>query len=194
MKVQFLTLLTLLFSLTLLSQNRLEIKCDSIYKNKEILIRHLTFDSENDGYDGSQNSVLMIEQNRGDNNIILLQDSIYSRVQKIEFIDYNQDHIKDVLIPNTSDVRSNWTYYLYLYDPKTNNFIKVNGFEKIKNPKYHAKYNIIESYVMSGQDSVSFYKISNNRIHDYKIEIIDDHGQNFEGEYNRAIKKMTSSK
>ena len=194
MKASLLTIITLLFSFNMFAQNTIEIKCDSIYKNKKILIKHINFDDEKDGYDGEKNSVLIIEQKLNAKNSILIKDSIFRRVQKIEFTDYNNDNIKDVLVQNISDVRSNWTYYLYLYNPKTNNFKRVNGFEEIKNPKYNSKHNIVESYIVSGQDWVSFYKIKNNRIHDYKIEIIDDHGENFEKEYRKAIKKITTQK
>ena len=186
----YLIIVTTLLSLTTFSQNTVIIKCDSIYKNKEIIIKLINFDDDKDGYDGEKNSILIIKQKSKP----IIKDSIFSKVQKIEFADFNNDNIKDILIQNISDVRSNWTYYLYLYNPKTNTFKQVNGFEEIKNPRYNTKYNIVESYVVSGQDWVSFYKIKDNKVLDYKIEIIDDHGKNFEKDYQKAIKKIISKK
>ncbi|WP_276381692.1 hypothetical protein [Flavobacterium sp. H4147] len=176
------------------AQNTKTIQCDSIYKNKGFTIQLKNFETEKDGYDGEKNSILSIIQKTNNKSSVLVKDSIFSSTQKIEFQDFNNDGIKDILIQNISDVRSNWTYNLYLYNPKTNNFIKVIGFEEIKNPTYNPKYNIVESYAASGQDWVSFYQIKKNRIYDYGITIVDDHGKNFEKEYQKAIKKISAKK
>ncbi len=101
-----------------------------------ISLKLKTFDDEKDGYDREKNAILVIEQNLNNSRTDILKDSIFSAVQKIEFADFNNDKIKDILVQNSSDVRSNWTYYLYLYNPKTNRFKRVKGFEEIKNPKY----------------------------------------------------------
>lgn len=183
---------SLLFALNLLAQNTFEIKCDSIYKGKGIQIKLETFDDEKDGYDGEKNSILVIEQNLKNRKSVIIKDSIFSTVQEIKFADFNNDKIKDVLVQNISDVRSNWTYYLYLYNPKTNSFKRVNGFEKIKKPKYNSIENIIESYVVSGQNWVGFYKIKNNIAVNLKIEIVN--GENFERDYNKAIKRIKAKK
>ena len=185
-------IITLLFSINILAQKTVEIKCDSIFKGKGIQIKLETFDDEKDGYNGEKNSILVIEQNLKNRKSVLIKDSIFSTVQKIEFADFNNDKIKDILVQNISDVRSNWTYYLYLYNPKTNGFKRVKGFEEIKNPKFNPKDNIVESYVVSGQNWVGFYKIKNNRTVDLKMEI--DNGENFERDYEKAIKKIKLKK
>ena len=179
---------TLLFSLNTFAQNTVEVRCDSIYKNRGIQIKLKTFDDGKDGFDGEKNSILTIEQNKS----VIVKDSIFSSAQKIEFADFNNDKIKDILVQNISDVRSNWTYYLYLYNPKTNRFKRVKGFEEIKNPKFNSKDNIVESYVVSGQNWIGFYKIKNNRAIDLKMEI--DNGENFERDYEKTIKKIKSKK
>ena len=183
---------SLLFSHNILAQNTVKVKCDSIYKGKGIQIKLETFDDEKDGYDGEKNSILVIEQNLKNRKSVILKDSIFSSVQEIKFADFNNDKIKDVLVQNISDVRSNWTYYLYLYNPKTNSFKRVKGFEEIKNPKYNSKDNIVESYVVSGQNWIGFYKIKNNIAVDLKIEI--DNGEYFDRDYEKAIKKIKSKK
>jgi hypothetical protein len=193
--MKIITIITsLIFSINILAQNTVEIKCDSIYKGKGIQIKLKTFDDEKDGYDVEKNSILVIQQNLKNRKSIIVNDSIFSSVQKIKFADFNNDKIKDILVQNISDVRSNWTYYLYLYTPKTNSFKRVKGFEEIKNPKYNSKDNIVESYVVSGQDWIGFYKIENNMVVDLKTEIINDHGENFGKDYQKAIKKIKAKK
>ena len=87
---------------------------------------------------------------------------------------------------------------MYLFDPKTNKFKKVIGFEEIKSPKFNKKYNIIESYVVSGRNWTSFYKIVKNKIYDYNIAIEDDENENgvnkYDEEYKKAIKKILKTK
>lgn len=194
MKSSYLLILFLLtFSYTF-SQNTTTIKCDSIYKDKGITIKLINFDNEKDGYENDKNSILIIYQKINRKNLTLIKDSIFSRVQEIEFKDFNNDKIKDVLIQNISDARSNWTYNLYLYSPQTNNFKRVIGFDEIKNPSYNSKYKIIESHVNSGKNWAAFYKIKNYKVYNYNIEIIDDGSIQAEKEYSKAIKKITGRK
>ena len=119
MKITIICLLSCIYTF---AQRTILVKCDSIYKNKGITLKLINFDDERDGYDGEKNCLLIITQKLKNKNSILVKDSIFSKVQKIEFEDYNNDNIKDILIQNISDVRSNWTYNLYLYNSKTNNF------------------------------------------------------------------------
>ncbi|WP_291146586.1 XAC2610-related protein [Flavobacterium sp. UBA7680] len=194
MKRSPLAIIFLLSCICTFAQNTQTIKCDSIYKNKGITIKLKNFGPETDGYDGEKNSILTISQKVNNKSSILVKDSIFSLVQKIEFKDFNNDGIKDVLVQNISDVRSNWTYNLYLYNSKTNNFKRVIGFDEIRNPRYNAKYNIIESYIVSGNDWIFFYGIKKNKVFDYGIKVKDDHGKNFDKDYKKAIKKITSKK
>jgi len=194
MKSFFLSIIFLLsFSYTF-AQNTTTIKCDSIYKDKGITIKLINFDDEKDGYENEKNSILIINQKINGKNSTLIKDSIFCKVQEIEFKDFNNDKIKDILIQNISDVRSNWTYNLYLYNPQINNFKRVIGFEEIKNPTYNSKYKIIESHVNSGKNWAAFYKIKNFKVYDYNIEIIDDGSLKAEKEYRKAIKKITEKK
>lgn len=170
------------------------IKCDSIYQNKKISIKLINFDDERDGYLSDKNSILEIQTETNSKTKIILRDSIFSKVQKIKFADFNNDKIKDILVQNSSDVRSNWTFNLYLYDPKENNFIKVDGFEEIKNPLFNSKYNIVESHVNSGTNWIGFYKIIKHKVHNYEI-VIDDRGdEKSESEYKKAINEIIKMK
>src|SRR5690606_14133857 len=106
-------------------------------------------------------------------------DSIFSIVAEVKFIDFNNDGIRYILIQNDSDVRSNWTYNLYLVDTLNNSIKKVKGFNQIKNPNFIAKYNLIDNEVMSGSNWTSFYQIQNDSILVFGYVIyprIDEHG------------------
>lgn len=194
MKTCFLTITCLLCCISIFAQKTTIVKCDSIYKNKAISIKLITFDNEKNGYDDDKNSILVINQKLDGKNSVLIKDSIFSSAQQIEFQDFNNDNIKDILVQNISDVRSNWTYNLYLYNAKMNSFKKVIGFNNIKNPSYNSKYKIIESHVISGTNWAAFFKIKDNKIHDYHIEITDDGSVKSEKEYQRALKKITGKK
>jgi hypothetical protein len=112
--------------------------------------------------------------------------------QKVQFADFNGDNVKDILVQNVSDVRSNQTYYLYLVDTTYGRLTKIKGFEEIKNPDYVSKYNLIDNYVMSGKDRTSFYKIQSDTIKDFDIVIYDDHLDDgiYDRDYKNAIKKI----
>ncbi|MDR6760182.1 hypothetical protein J2Y38_000361 [Flavobacterium sp. 2755] len=194
MKRSLLTIIFFLSCIYIFAQNTQTIKCDSIYKNKGITIKLINFETEKEGYDDEKNSILIISQKLNGRNSVLVKDSIFSGTQQVEFRDFNNDKIKDILIQNISDVRSNWTYNLYLYNSKTNNFKRVIGFEEIKNPSYNSIYNIIESHVISGTNWAAFYKIKNYKVFDYQIEITDDGSKKSDKEYRQALKKISEKK
>ncbi len=102
-----------------------------------------------------------------------------------------------ILIQNISDVRSNWTFNLYLVDTINDKLTKVKGFEEIKNPKFLSKYNLIDNYVMSGRNWTSFYKIENNKIKEYDIVIYDGEDKNgkvtYDNDYKKAIKTILTN-
>lgn len=194
MKINLLCIVYLLLCIDSFAQRTTIIKCDSIYKNKAISIKLTILNDGRNGYESDKNCILSINQKIKNKNSLLIKDSIFSSTQQIEFQDFNNDNIKDLLVQNISDVRSNWTYTLYLYNSRTNSFKKVTGFEEIKNPSYNSKYNIIESPVNSGTNWAAFYKIKNNKVHNYNIEIIDDGSAKSEKEYKKAIKKILEKK
>lgn len=127
------------------------------------------------------------------NKKIIFQDSVYSKVGKMELRDFNGDGIKDILIQNISDVRSNCTYFLYLYDGKNKNFTKIKDFETIKNPEYNTEYRLIESYTVSGRDYIQFYKILGNTVKDLGETVYDDHSdnENKDDRYQKVLEKLS---
>ncbi len=133
------------------------VNCDSIYPNKNYVIKlSLYNDSTEDGNNA--------EFNLFQSETKLYTDSIFSSTRQIEFADFNNDDIQDILIQNSSDVRSNWTYNLYVVDLKNNKLTKIKGFEEIKNPRYNHSTKKIESYVISGTNRIEFYKTQSDSI------------------------------
>jgi hypothetical protein len=163
-----------------------EINCDSVYKNKEYKLTLTLFDTTNE-YQTIPNTLFTLSQLMDGQYSSIYSDSIFNKVQEVHFADFNNDNVKDILVQNFSDVRSNWTYYLYLVDTSQNKLKKIKGFEEIKNPNYVPQYNLIDNYVMSGQIWTSFYKIKGDSIKDFDIVIYDN--QTEDGSYDRAYKK-----
>lgn len=176
---------------------RTEINCDSVYKNKgyTIVLETLNYNTDYDTY----KVIFSILKNKQGKKNEIFRDTIESTVGDVGFSDYNNDGIKDILIQNISDVRSNWTYNLYLVNLKKDTFQKVKGFEQIKNPRYLPKYNLIDNEVMSGREWTSFYQIQNDTIHDFGYVI--EKGMNedgtyvdFDKEYKTTLQKVLKDK
>jgi hypothetical protein len=163
-----------------------EINCDTIYKGKGYSIQLVS--KLDTVYDETHyNAKFILYKRTKAGKKILVSDSIYNRVPEIRFEDFNNDGIKDILVQNVSDVRSNYTYYLYLVDLVHDRLTKIKGFEEIKNPHYLPEYNLIDNYVMSGQIWTNFYRIQGSSITDYHIVIYDN--QTEDGSYDRAYEK-----
>lgn len=169
--------------------NIIEFDCDSIYKDKGYKLELVTLNTISKR-EIEYSFVLILTKKFNKQNIEIYRDTIESTNQEVKFCDFNNDKIKDILIQNISDVRSNWTYNLYLVFPEQNRIIKVKGFNEIKNPNYLSEYNLIDNYVNSGTNWTSFYKITNDSIIDFGIVIYDDLTENgtYKNEYEQAIK------
>ncbi len=111
---------------------------------------------ENETY----NAILTVTQKLSSVAKIIFVDSLYCKKPDIQFKDFNNDRVRDVLIFNMYDVRSNVMYYLYVVDQKSKRLIRVKGFEDVKNPELNPKENVITSFVVSGTDRYSFYRIN----------------------------------
>lgn len=167
-----------------------EIDCDTVYKNKGYKITLTTFNTVSDD-ETKPNTIFVLSKILNEQHLTIFSDSIYNSFQVVRFDDFNNDNVKDILVQNFSDVRSNWTYYLYLVDTAQNKLKKIKGFKEIKNPNYLPQYNIIDNYVSSGTDWTSFYKIQGDTIKDFDIVIYDDHTDT--GTYDRDYKKAVNS-
>ncbi len=168
-----------------------EINCDSIYKDKGISIKLIPLDTNKVSETEYKFIFLTIKQQNGQ-SFEVFRDTIESIVQEVKFVDFNNDNIKDILIQNISDVRSNWTYNLYIVDKNISFIKKIKGFEEIKNPNYLPKYDLIDNMVMSGRNWTSFYKIVGDSIKDFEIVIYDGEDENgkvtYGADYKKALK------
>jgi hypothetical protein len=179
------------------NSDTLQILCDSIYKAKGYKITLITFDEDNED-ETTFNAVFTLWKFFNGQYKPIFSDSIYNKVQEVKFADFNHDKVKDILVQNFSDVRSNWTYYLYLVDTTKDKLKKIKGFEEIKNPAYIPAYDLIDNYVMSGRNWTSFYKIKDGGVLDFGIVVYDGEDDNgkvtYDNDYNKAIKKILTKK
>jgi len=165
-----------------------EINCDTVYLGKGYKLTLRKFDSTNED-ETKFNSVFSFQKRTNGKYSEIFSDSIFDIVQDVKFEDFNNDKVRDILIQNFSDVRSNWTYYLYLVDTTHDSLKKIKGFEKIKNPSYVSKYDLIDNYVVSGTNWTSFYKITGDTVFDFEIVIYADPSLENDSKYDRDYKK-----
>lgn len=173
--------------------------CDSVYPNKnyKIVLKH--FSDERSYEENDKNTVFTFNKKINGKYKELFRDSIESHDGDYEFQDFNGDNIKDILIQNISDVRSNRTYYLYLVDLKNDRLTKVRNFNQIKNPHYLPQHDLIDNEVMSGRKWTSFYRIKKDTIYDFGYVIYDGEDENgnvvdFDKEYDNTLLKVLKNK
>lgn len=146
--------------------------------------------------DTPYNSVFILFEETADKTIIVSIDSIWSK-GNVEFADYNNDNIKDLLIDHTSSARGNESYYLYLIPKSRKGLKKIRNFEKIPNPFFDSTNNVISNYVLTGTNYTDFYKISGDSVIDLHMTIEDIRPENdvnntshYDKEYAKAIGKI----
>jgi hypothetical protein len=169
-----------------------EILCDTVYENKnyKIILEYYPNGIEKDS--NNNNTIFTFTNVEKSTTIVIFKDTVYSHSGLIEFKDFNNDNLKDVLIQNISDVRSNWTFNLYLVDTINDRIKKIKGFNEIKNPRYLAKFNLVDNFVNSGRNWTSFYKIQGDSIKNFDIFIYEDQTDDgkYQKDYEKAIEKI----
>ena len=188
MKRSLILIILLIFQTLLVAQSKevVKINCDSIFNKKGYSVS-LEFDPKDQII---LNVLFTFSKKINGKEKIIHQERLHSQFQNVEFIDFNGDGIKDILIENTSDVRSNLTYNLFIVDFKNQNLRKIEGFDEIKNPNYLKEYDLIDCLVMSGKNWTSFYKIEGNKIKDLGYVIQDgedDNGKDLEYDKNYEL-------
>lgn len=102
----------------------------------------------------------------GKSDKIFWKEQVQMRLIKdnINYEDYNNDGVKDLLIFEDTGARGGNAYYnLYLLNPTDHTVKKVVDFNKIVNPSYNKKHKVIVGYGLTGNDVyVSIYKINAN--------------------------------
>lgn len=138
-------------------------------------------------------------------NIIdtLINDSLFSRNPigaipeiKVEFIDFNSDGTKDIIVPYGTDSRGNSGLHLYIVENKSKTINYVKGFNEIGNPKTDSSNYLICSFVLSGPPFCKFYQINDkNEVIDlgHYIEFYDSEN-NIDSLINKEIGKIKQEK
>lgn len=170
------------------SADTLVINCDSVFNETGYYIRLFTYHHV---MDSRYNAIFVFGQTvRGVEEQIYI-DSLYSKVGQVSFMDINQDGTKDILIQHDSDVRSNWTYHLFLPDLRGRTLNKVRGFEQVRNPRVNTDAGIIESRVSSGTNYIEFYKLVNkDSIYKYDLLVYDTLDAISKENYKTALEKI----
>jgi len=147
------------------------------------------FDTVNDSDAERNNAILTFSRLNGNQRKVFFHDSMFCMHPDMDFQDFNNDKVKDVLVFYYTGARANPTYHLYLTDLKNHNLIRVKGFEELPNPNLDTTNNIITSIALSGSNYYTFYRInSENRLiklgHDYE----DD--PNDSTQYERTVQQI----
>jgi len=174
------------------TQAQIEINTDSTVTlfgdNSYKLTLHI-FDTTND-YDAERNNaVLTFSRLSGNQKKIFFRDSMFCMYPDIDFQDFNNDKVKDVLVFFYTGARANPTYHLYLTDPKNHDLIRVKGFEELPNPGLDTTNNIITSIALSGTNYYSFYRIDKkNKL--INLEHSFEENPSDSTQYEKAIRQI----
>jgi hypothetical protein len=124
--------------LSCLSYGQVSFRLDSSFVNSDIEISISTKKMAN-------NQVLLSSEINGDIKIL---DTIFvNGLSNIEFIDFDTDSNKDILI---SYIGNNPIYSLHLYDLKSQRFVKIDNFEKFPDSKPLSRTELYYSYNRAG--------------------------------------------
>jgi len=122
------------------------------------------------------------------NNQLILRDSIIVNRFETRFDDLNADGHDDLLVFQGSGARPNEMFNLYMFQPKTNDYKKVIGFNDHPNVSVTDKKRILSSMILAGEVSYEFFMINDNdELIDLKIRVTDE---NLDGkEYDSGLIK-----
>src|ERR1700743_857378 len=111
------------------------------------------------GDEGKGNVILTLKQTQNGKTLILTKDSLDTQNGGyVQFADFNNDGVKDLLVFYSDGARANPRFHLYLINNKLHRLIPVKGFEELTNAEFDSKSNIITSLGLSGTDYYSFYR------------------------------------
>ncbi|MDP4265128.1 MAG: hypothetical protein Q8941_21550 [Bacteroidota bacterium] len=160
---------------------------DSSYKLTLHIFDTLNYNQE------TRNAVLTFSKQEKNYEKVFFRDSMYCLYPGIDFKDFNNDKIKDVLIFYYTGARANPTYHLYLTDLKNRKLIRVRGFEELPNPDLDTTNNIIISIALSGTNYYSFYRINKvNKLVNLGYGFNENPGES--NQYERTIRKIKKVK
>ena len=141
----------------------------------------------------TKNAILTFSKQEKNYVKVFFRDSLYCLYPDIDFQDFNNDKLKDVLVFYYTGARANPTYHLYLTDEKNHKLIRVKGFQELPNPQLDTTNNIIISVALSGTNYYSFYRISKaNKLINLGYNFTEDPSDSTQ--YERAIRKIKNNK
>ncbi len=132
----------------------------NLFNDTSLFINFIKFEIINNE---QYNSYIRVFKNANGFKTELYVDSFFSMgVNKdiLQFQDFNNDKVKDILIFRYSGSHSNAVYNLYLVDNKKKKLFNVNNFEKLQNPEFDSTNNLIISKTYTSSVLHTFYKIN----------------------------------
>lgn len=127
-----------------------------------------------------------------DNKVIFV-DSIAVSNHYFKLEDINTDGFVDLKVYCCSGARANEVFYLYLYNIKTNRYLKVDGFEDWPNlTKTHVK-GLLVATILTGIVTYRFFQITSaGELIDLNISVEDENldGKEYDAGVSLAKKKM----
>jgi hypothetical protein len=141
--------------------------------------------------DDDTNSVITFNQVKTGKTRQIFQDSLFCTDYYIDHQDFNNDHVKDILVYNhPGGARSNPSFHLYLVNKVRHKLTYVKGFEKLLNPGFDSVYNIISSLRLSGRNYYTFYRINaKNKLISLGHGYIDKQEEDT-SQYERAVRAI----
>lgn len=138
-----------------------------------------------------ENTNIYFGKNNGSSDQIFWKTHLFMRLIKdnIEYIDYNGDGIKDMVIFMNSGGRGGNSFFmLLLKNPKEHKLTRIKDFENIVNPTYDKKHKIILSYALAGTNHYSIYKLKNNMINQIGSSFEDTDDLDLDKKINQILK------
>jgi hypothetical protein len=143
--------------------------------------------------ESKNNAIFTFYKIANQKKIILRRDSLYCMDAFVDFLDLNNDSLKDLLIFHSSGARANPTYYLYLLDYNNFQLIRVPKFENLPNPYLDLPSNIIVSVGLAGSNYYSFYRLSKtNKLVKLLEDVEEDPKDSLQ--FEKIIRRLNKSK
>jgi hypothetical protein len=120
---------------------------------QEVFRASLKLDSD---YEKELNTNLEITKDSGK----VITDSIFSSRLFIQLKDVNHDNYTDLLVYQSSGARSNGTFNLYLYQPTTGGYVKVEGFNDWPNLWTTEADGILAASILTGTVEYRFFHLT----------------------------------
>ncbi|HEY1115544.1 MAG TPA: hypothetical protein VGE66_18380 [Chitinophagaceae bacterium] len=130
-------------------------------------------------------------------NTPLLSDSLLCSRLYMNFMDMNGDGFNDLLVFQSAGARANETYHLFLFRKKTNDFVRVEGYEAWPNLYKTKIRGVLAATILSGMVHYRFFLLTDKgELVDLDIVEEDDNldGEEFEKGLRRVQKVLKKAR